>query len=50
MGAWAEEYSSVAGKAEVIIGKQRHGPIGTVSLAFDGDLTRFANLARECGQ
>ena len=33
------------GKAEVIIGKQRHGPIGTVSLAFEGRYTRFTDLA-----
>nr|WP_303682647.1 replicative DNA helicase [Brevundimonas naejangsanensis] len=44
---WAEEMSKVDGLAEVIIGKQRHGPIGTVKLAFDDDLTRFGNLARQ---
>ena len=33
--------------AEVIIGKQRHGPIGTVKLHFNADLTKFSNLARE---
>ena len=37
----------VSGKAEVIIGKQRHGPIGTVQLQFDGNVTRFSDLARE---
>ena len=30
--------------AEVIIGKQRHGPIGTVKLQFDGQFTRFSDL------
>lgn len=35
------------GIAEIIIGKQRHGPIGTVELAFLGDLTRFENLTDE---
>jgi replicative DNA helicase len=35
------------GQAEVIIGKQRHGPIGTVRLSFNADLTKFGNLARE---
>ena len=34
------------GKAEVIIGKQRHGPTGTVQLQFDGAVTRFASLAK----
>ena len=34
----------VQGKAEVIIGKQRHGPTGTVELQFDAEVTRFANL------
>ncbi|HEX5363565.1 MAG TPA: replicative DNA helicase [Gallionella sp.] len=33
------------GKAEIIIGKQRNGPIGTVALAFRGEYTRFENLA-----
>ena len=31
--------------AEVIIGKQRHGPIGTVKLSFNDDTVRFGNLA-----
>src|SRR5574340_63765 len=33
------------GKAEIIIGKQRNGPIGAVELAFRGEYTRFDNLA-----
>ncbi|MBX3481852.1 MAG: replicative DNA helicase, partial [Caulobacter sp.] len=44
---WQEKMDRVAGQAEVIIGKQRHGPIGTVRLHFNEDLTKFGNLARE---
>jgi replicative DNA helicase len=44
-GDWMAKMQTVAGRAEVIIGKQRHGPVGTVNLAFDGQFTRFADLA-----
>jgi len=37
------------GVAEIIIGKQRNGPIGTCKLAFRGEFTRFENLARGAG-
>ena len=33
------------GKAEIIIGKQRNGPIGAVNLTFIGEYTRFENYA-----
>ncbi len=42
---WQEDMDRVRGTAEVIIGKQRHGPIGTVRLSFDENVTRFGNLA-----
>ncbi|HET9160061.1 MAG TPA: replicative DNA helicase, partial [Caulobacteraceae bacterium] len=45
--AWQEEMDKVANISEVIIGKQRHGPIGTVRLGFNADITKFTNLARE---
>jgi replicative DNA helicase len=35
----------VKGRAEIIIGKQRNGPIGTVELTFLGEYTRFENYA-----
>ena len=44
---WQEEMDQVRQLAEVIIGKQRHGPIGTVKLHFNENLTKFSNLARE---
>ena len=46
MAAWQVVMEQVHGKAEVIIGKQRHGPIGTIELAFEGRFTRFSNLVR----
>ncbi|MFO1175411.1 MAG: replicative DNA helicase [Paracoccaceae bacterium] len=45
MAKWQEAMERAHGKAEVIIGKQRHGPIGTVELSFEGRFTRFGNLA-----
>lgn len=44
---WQTEMEQVHGRAEVIIGKQRHGPTGTVALHFEAEITRFSNLARE---
>ena len=46
MAAWQAVMEQVHGKAEVIIGKQRHGPIGSVELSFEGRFTRFGNLAK----
>ena len=45
--AWQEKMDKVRGKAELIIAKQRHGPTGTVDLAFEGQFTRFSDLAEE---
>ncbi|MEM8752973.1 MAG: replicative DNA helicase [Pseudomonadota bacterium] len=42
---WMEKADRIFGKAEAIIGKQRHGPIGSIELAFEGKFTRFSDLA-----
>src|SRR5690242_19635799 len=44
---WHVEMELAHGKAEVIIGKQRHGPTGTVKLQFEGQFTRFSDAADE---
>jgi len=44
---WKDRMEQAYNKAEVIIAKQRHGPIGTVPLFFDGQYTRFADLAED---
>ncbi|MFK0330349.1 replicative DNA helicase [Rhizobium sp. NPDC090275] len=42
---WEALFDKVKGTADVIIAKQRHGPTGTVKLAFQSEFTRFADLA-----
>jgi replicative DNA helicase len=42
---WQKRISEAYHKAEIIIAKQRHGPIGTVKMYFDGQLTKFSNLS-----
>jgi replicative DNA helicase len=44
---WLQEIDLAHGKAEVIVGKQRHGPTGSVALQFEADVTRFSDLAEE---
>jgi replicative DNA helicase len=44
---WQTEMEQVHGKAEVIIGKQRHGPTGTATLHFEASVTKFSDLADE---
>jgi replicative DNA helicase len=46
MAEWQAAMETLGGKAEIIIGKQRHGPIGTVELSFEGRFTRFGNLVK----
>ncbi len=45
--AWEDEMRDARGKAEVIIAKQRHGPTGTVAMTFQGEFTRFFDLASQ---
>ncbi|MBC6408646.1 MAG: AAA family ATPase [Rhodobacteraceae bacterium] len=47
---WQAAMNAVHGRAEVIIGKQRHGPIGSVALSFEAHLTRFANAVQDSQQ
>jgi replicative DNA helicase len=42
-----KEDEQVKGKAEIIIGKQRNGPIGLVNVAFIKDYARFDNLSEQ---
>jgi replicative DNA helicase len=42
---WQTDMAQLHGRAEVIIGKQRHGPTGTVMLQFEDSVTRFSDLA-----
>lgn len=44
--AWRDRFNMVADTADIIIGKQRHGPIGTVKLKFDGRFTKFSDLPK----
>jgi hypothetical protein len=46
MTKWQQDMEALHGKAEVIIGKQRHGPVGSVELSFEGKFTRFGNLVK----
>jgi replicative DNA helicase len=43
---WQQDLGDCSNTADVIIAKQRHGPIGTVSLHFDANITRFGDLEK----
>jgi replicative DNA helicase len=44
---WEEKFDAIRHQADIIIAKQRHGPIGVVRLSYNDDLTKFSNLGRE---
>lgn len=47
VATWQQKMDAARGRAQLIIGKQRHGPTGTVDVTFEDQFTRFGNLARE---
>ncbi len=44
--AWLERMERIHNKAEVIVAKQRHGPIGSIPLYYDARLVKFGNLMK----
>ena len=44
---WNAKYAAAAGKAEVIVAKQRHGSTGIVRVRFDGRTTKFSDAVDE---
>ena len=42
---WEAEFRRIHGLAEIIIAKQRHGPIGSIHLHFDAETTKFDDFA-----
>ncbi|HIJ42562.1 MAG: replicative DNA helicase [Rhodospirillales bacterium] len=47
---WQQSKMDVAGLADVIVAKQRHGPVGDIKLQFQGEFTRFGNLDSHHGK
>ena len=47
MDRYQDKGARIHNVAEVNLAKQRHGPIGTIELFFDGTVTKFANLVRD---
>ncbi len=43
---WHDDLNKIHGLAEIIVAKQRHGPIGSINLYFDAETTKFDNLSR----
>ena len=45
--SWLAEMEAIHGVAEVIVAKHRNGPVDTVKLQFQGELTRFLDLVKD---
>ena len=43
---WQSKMNDVNGLADIILGKQRHGPTGTIKVQFEGIYTKFKDLSR----
>ena len=43
---WQSKMNEILGSADIIIGKQRHGPTGNVKVEFEGIYTRFKNVSK----
>ncbi len=43
---WQSKMNDVYGLADIILGKQRHGPTGTIKVEFEGIYTKFKDLTR----
>ena len=41
---WQSKMNDIAGMAEILIGKQRHGPTGNIQVEFEGMYTKFKDL------
>ena len=47
---WQSKMNDVNGLADIILGKQRHGPTGTIKVEFEGIYTKFKDLSRDLSQ
>lgn len=47
MAQWQKNFEQMQNRAEVLIAKQRHGPIANVALYFDAQRTKFSNLVQD---
>ena len=46
-GEWQAKMNEIVGLADIIIGKQRHGPTGNVQVEFEGMYTKFKDLSKK---